>query len=277
MSDRVIDPQYLAYQYGDSEKLRIRVEAHALYSEHPQDDWYPRYVAQLSPAPGESVLDVGCGFGAFHPALHAAGARVVAFDYSSGMAREARQRASRDGLAVQVFRADAQQIPLADNSVDHALSSHMLYHVPDIRRALEEIRRVVKGGGRILITTNAADHSARLHDLHQQAARDLGLTPGLVPGHGRFSLDELPLVRSVFPNVELHRQPNAFLFPTVESALRYYASGRVDSVEERDAAGTHRPAMLERMAELIGAIIAREGVFRVPKDAGSFLATIQDP
>ena len=38
----------------------------------------------------------------------------------------------------------------------------MLYHVPNIRRALEEIRRVVKAGGRVLITTNAADHSARL-------------------------------------------------------------------------------------------------------------------
>ena len=274
MIDRVIDPTYLAYQYGDSEKLRIRLEAHEQYGEHVQDDWHPRYVAQLAPAPGESVLDVGCGFGAFHPALDAAGARVVAFDYSSGMAREARQRAARHGLAVRVLQADAQRIPLGDNSVDHALSSHMLYHVPDIRRVLEEIRRVVKVGGRVLITTNAADHSARLYDLHQRAARDLGLTPGEAPGHGRFSLHELPLVRSVFPNVQLHRQANAFLFPTVESALRYYASGRVDSVAERDAEGTHRPALLARMAELIGEIIAHEGVFRVPKDAGSFLATV---
>ena len=275
MSDRVIDPRYLAYQYGDSEKLRIRIEAHERYSEHSQDDWYPRYVAQLDPAAGESVLDVGCGFGAFHPALHAVGARVVALDYSPGMAREARQRATRDGLAVQVMRADAQQLPLADRSVDHAICSHMLYHVPDIGRALEEMRRVVKVGGRVLITTNAADHSVRFKNLHVQAARDLGLTPAEVPGHSRFSLDDLPLVRAVFPNVQLHRQPNAFLFPTVDSALRYYASGWVDSVEERDAEGSHRPALLERMAELIGEIIAREGVFRVPKDAGSFLATVE--
>ena len=274
MSDRVIDPRYLAYQYGDSEKLRIRIEAHERYSEHSQDDWYPRYVAQLAPAPGASVLDVGCGFGAFHPALHAVGARIVALDYSAGMAREARQRAIREGLAVQVMRADAQQLPLADRGVDHAICSHMLYHVPDIRRALEEMRRVVKVGGRVLITTNAADHSARLDDLHAQAARDLGLTPGGVAGHDRFSLDHLALVRAVFPNVQLHRQPNAFLFPTVDSALRYYASGRVDSVEERDAEGSHRPALLARMAALIGEIIAREGVFRVPKDAGSFLATV---
>jgi SAM-dependent methyltransferase len=275
MSDRVIDPAYLAYQYGDSEKLRIRLEAHERYSEHHQDNWYPKYVAQLGPAPGDVVLDVGCGFGAFHPELHRVGARVVALDYSPGMTHEARERAAREGLAVQVMQADAQQLPLADNGVDHALASHMLYHVPDIRRALDEMRRVVKVGGRVLITTNAADHSARLRDLHEQAAHGLGLTSSFVLGHSRFSLDELPLVRAVFPNVQLHRQPNAFRFPTVESALRYYGSSWVDAVEERDAEGTHRPALLERMAELIGEVIAREGVFSVPKDAGSFLATVE--
>ena len=275
MIERVIDPRYLAYQYGDSEKLRIRLETHEQFSERLQDDWYPKYVAQLGPTPGERVLDVGCGFGAFHRALGEVGPRVVAFDYSPGMASEAHHRATRDGLAVQVLRADAQQLPLADNSLDHALASHMLYHVPDIRRALTEIRRVVKVGGRVLITTNAADHSARLHDLHAQAARDLGLTPGAVPGHGRFSLAELPLVRSVLPNVQLHVQPNAFVFPDVESALRYYASGRVDDVLERRDDVSHRSALLSRMAELIGEIVAREGVFRVPKNAGSFLATVE--
>jgi SAM-dependent methyltransferase len=275
VSDRVIDPTYLAYQYGDSEKLRIRLEAHERYSEHTQDDWYPRYVAQLDPSPGSSVLDVGCGFGAFHRALAAAGARVLAFDYSPGMAREAQQRAARDGLPVRVLQADAQQIPLAANSVDHALASHMLYHVADIQRALQEIKRVVKLGGRVLITTNAADHSARLYALHERAARDLGLKPTAIPGHSRFSLDELPLVRSVFPTVALHRQTNAFVFPTGESVLRYFASGWVDAVEERDAEGSHRPALLARMAELIEEVIAREGVFRVPKDAGSFLATVE--
>jgi SAM-dependent methyltransferase len=274
MIDRTIDPRYLAYQYGDSEKLRIRLEAHERYSERRQDDWYERYVAQLAPAPGNTALDVGCGFGAFHRALGAAGARTIAFDFSPGMAQEARQRAMRDSLAVHVFRGDAQAIPLADKSCDHALASHMLFHVPDITRALEEMRRVVKVGGRVLITTNAADHSARLNEFHAQAARELGLTPTATPGHSRFSLDDLPLVRSVFPNVELHRQPNAFVFPTVDAALRYYASGRVDAVEERRADGSHQPALLERMGTLIGEIIAREGVFRVPKDAGSFLATV---
>ena len=280
MSDRVIDPTYLAYQYGDSEKLKIRIEAHERYSERADTvdgAWQAQFVARLCIGPGQRLLDVGCGFGSFHPALCATGADVLGFDLSGGLAREAAERARKAGRAVQVIRADAQAIPLADKSCDAALASHMLFHVPDIRQALVEMRRVVKVGGRVLATTNASDHSARLHDLHRQAARDLGLTPTERSGFARFTLDDLPLVRSVFPNVEVYRQPNAFVFPTVDSALRYYASGRVDDVLERRDDGSHRSALLERMGELIGDIIAREGVFRVPKDAGSFLATVTAP
>jgi ubiquinone/menaquinone biosynthesis C-methylase UbiE len=273
--ERATDPRYLAYQYDDSEKLRIRIEAHALYSEHSQDDWYPKHVAQLGPAAGESVLDVGCGFGAFHRALTATGADVLAFDYSGGMVREARGRAKADGLSVRLFRADAQAIPLPDHSVDHALSSHMLYHVPDIEQALKEMRRVVKVGGRVLITTNAADNLALFYELHARASGERGFTVTNNSPNRRFNLGHLPLVQSVFPQVTAYRQSNAFLFPTVESALRYYASGQIDAIADRDEGGAHREVLLERMAELIAEIIAREGVFRVPKDAGSFLATVE--
>ena len=82
------------------------------------------------------------------------------------MAREARQQAARDGLPVQVLQADAQQIPLAANSVDHALASHMLYHVPDLDRGLAEVRRVLRPGGLFVAVTNGDEHTA---DLRREA------------------------------------------------------------------------------------------------------------
>ncbi len=274
MIDRSTDPSYLAYQYGDSEKLRIRLEAHERYSERPTD-WYPLFVEWLRAGPGTRLVDVGCGPGAIQPALCRAGARVVGVDRSLGMVREAHQQAVRDRLPVQVLHADAQQLPFADARFDGALASHMLYHVPDIRRALEEMRRVVKPGGRVLITTNAADHSVRLDDLHARAARELGLTPTVASPTRRFNLDHLPLVRAVFPNAETHHLPNAFLFPTVDATLRYYASGRIDSIERRPDDASHREPLLGRMRELVGELVAREGGFRVPKNAGYFLATVE--
>jgi hypothetical protein len=130
-------------------------------------------------------------------------------------------------------------------------------------------------GGRVVISTNAADHSARLNEIHDRAARELGFTPSQQSGFERFSLAELPLVRSVFPTVEVHPLPNAFVFPTTEAALRYYASGRVDAIDERLADGSHRPPLLEKAGAMIDEIIRQEGSFRVPKDAGYFLASIE--
>jgi SAM-dependent methyltransferase len=274
LPERTIDPEYLAYQYGDSEKLRIRIETHERYSERA-DDWHELVPSWISPSSGELVLDVGCGFGAFHPSLCRAGARVLGLDLSASMLGEAHRQAARQGMAVQLVRADAQTLPIAEKTCDAVLAMHMLYHVTDIRRGLEDLRRVVKLGGRVLISTNAADHSARLHELHHRAARELGFTPSQRSGFERFSLADLPLVRSVFPEAELHVLPNAFVFPSKDVALRFYASGRVDAIDERRADGSHRPPLLEKVGAMIDEIIEREGVFRVEKDAGYFLATVK--
>ncbi|MCC7372662.1 MAG: class I SAM-dependent methyltransferase [Chloroflexi bacterium] len=275
MIDRMTDAANLQYQYGDSEKLKIRYEAHTLYSERTSH-WHALFTEVLDIVPGEQVVDVGCGPGGIHVQLSRAGAQVTGIDASPGMVAEARAQAEQEGLNVQVRVGDAERLPFADGQFDAALCCHMLYHVPDIRAALTELRRVLRRGGRVLISTNAADHCARLNDLHAQAARELGFVPvvGDLAGGGRFSLSNLPLVQSVFPNVQLHELPNAFIWPTVESALRYYASGRIDAIQRVADETGHRELLLERMRELIGEIVAREGVFRVPKDAGYFLATV---
>jgi SAM-dependent methyltransferase len=273
MVDRVIDRAYLAYQYGDSEKLRIRLEAHERYSER-SDNWADQMVSHLAGPAGRLLLDVGCGYGSYHPTLVRAGFRIVAFDLSAGLIREARQRAVEGRLPVTYIRADTQAIPLAERSCDAVTASHVLFHVPDVALAIREIRRVVRPGGQIYLTANASDHSARLYDLHCQAARELGFTPTAGPAGLPFTLDHLPLVRSVFPNAELHRWPNAFLFPTTDAALRFYASSRVDAIQERRPDRSHQPPLLEKVGAMIDRIIAEEGVFRVPKDAGCFVATV---
>ena len=70
--ERATDPAYLQYQYGTTERLHIRREAHQRYSER-QDDFIEWVLDCLNPGVGDLVLDVGCGVGSYHAPLRKRG------------------------------------------------------------------------------------------------------------------------------------------------------------------------------------------------------------
>src|SRR4051794_9393038 len=99
------------------------------------------------------------------------------------------------------------------------MADHVLFLVDDLYAALREIRRVLTPAGRAVLSTGAADHCARLTALHAQAAARVGLQASRRPGV-RFNLDHTSVVAEVFPHVERHVHPDAFVFPSAETAVR---------------------------------------------------------
>jgi ubiquinone/menaquinone biosynthesis C-methylase UbiE len=114
---------------------------------------YPFRAALIRP--GDTVLDVGAGSGT--DALHAARlagpqGKVFALDMTPAMSAKLRSLVSRQGVAnVEVLEGNAESIPLADATVDVVTSNGMLNLVPDKPRAIGEIRRVLRPGGRVQI------------------------------------------------------------------------------------------------------------------------------
>jgi ubiquinone/menaquinone biosynthesis C-methylase UbiE len=269
-----IDPAYLRYQYDDADKFRVRVDAHRLYSEAPGSfrEWL---LSHISPAAGECVLDAGCGPGTYHPALGAAGVSVTACDTSAGMLREALAQSAESGCPVHAVRATIEALPFRDALFDLTMANHMLYHVANQRQALIELQRVLRVGGRAIMATNSARNCARIDAVHDAAARSLGFTSTLSDAL-RFTLDDLPLVRSVFPNARVREREDAFVFPDAASAVRYYASSMIDAIEDRPPDGSHRPRLASEVHRRIDEIVEQEGSFRVPKAAGCFIATRQE-
>ncbi|HYM15132.1 MAG TPA: class I SAM-dependent methyltransferase [Dehalococcoidia bacterium] len=270
MAGDSVDFAYLAYQYGDAEKLWARLETHERYSEQQGTfrDWLIGHVAFER---GMLVADIGCGPGAYHAAIVERGGRIVATDLSRGMAREALASGRRMGGAVAVAVADAQALPLREASVERVMANHMLYHVPDREGALREMRRVLKRRGRAVLATNAAGNYAALHVLHRAAARDVGFEAADAE---RFTLDDVALVRAVFPGARVFERRDALVFREAAPALRFYASYRIDGIERRPADGSHRPLLLGAMERRIKEIIERDGVLRVAKSAGCFVADV---
>ena len=105
-------------------------------------------------APGRSVLDVGCGFGLETLRLAEAvrpGGRVCGIDKSEQFIAEAQRRATAVGLTVDLRAGDAQALPYPDASFDIVRAERVMIYLPDPAKALAEMRRVAKPGGRVAI------------------------------------------------------------------------------------------------------------------------------
>ncbi len=104
---------------------------------------------------GETVLDIGCGAGM--DLLLAArrvgpSGRAIGIDMTEAMRDRARGSAAAAGLTnVEVHRADATALPLTDSSVDVVISNGVINLVPEKEKAIAEIRRVLRPGGRLQI------------------------------------------------------------------------------------------------------------------------------
>jgi 2-polyprenyl-3-methyl-5-hydroxy-6-metoxy-1,4-benzoquinol methylase len=100
--------------------------------------------------PGARVLDLGCGDGAFAAALLAAGCEVTMADVAEEALRRARVRAPE---AQAVKLAEGEPLPFGEDAFDVVWAGEVLEHVADVVGLLAEVRRVLRWGGRLLLTT----------------------------------------------------------------------------------------------------------------------------
>lgn len=112
--------------------------------------WRVATVKAIAPRKGMRVLDLAAGTGTSSAAIAAHGANVVAADFSEGMLEEGRRRQAENDLITFEW-ADAQQLPFEDDSFDAATISFGLRNVQNPKKALAELHRVTKPGGRVVV------------------------------------------------------------------------------------------------------------------------------
>lgn len=96
------------------------------------------------------VLEVGAGTG-LNFKLYGPQASVVALEPEPTMVERARDHAREAVARVRVLRGSGEALPFAEGSFDTAICCYVLCTIPDPRRAVEEIRRVLAPGGRVLL------------------------------------------------------------------------------------------------------------------------------
>jgi ubiquinone/menaquinone biosynthesis C-methylase UbiE len=106
---------------------------------------------ELGEAANKSVLDVGCGNGYVTCQFAAAGADIVAVDLTRKAVELTQTRLILAGLTGEVKQADAESLPFEDEAFDTVVSFGVLHHTPDTEKAVSEVHRVLKPGGRLLL------------------------------------------------------------------------------------------------------------------------------
>ncbi|SEL54051.1 demethylmenaquinone methyltransferase [Nonomuraea pusilla] len=116
--------------------------------------WRRAVAAAVDAGPGELVLDLGAGTGTSTDSFTSLGARAIASDFSLGMLRTGVARHGGNALSgpgVPFVAGDAMRLPFADDSFDAVTISVALRNVHDTGRALREMLRVTRPGGRLVI------------------------------------------------------------------------------------------------------------------------------
>ena len=112
--------------------------------------WRAATTRAVAPRRGERILDLGAGTASSSASLAASGADVVAADFSPGMLAEGRRRHGHLPN-LSFVEADATDLPFADGEFDAVTMSYSLRNVHDPKKALAELFRVTKPGGRLVV------------------------------------------------------------------------------------------------------------------------------
>lgn len=100
---------------------------------------------------GEAALDVGCGTGNYTIELAKRGADVIGIDSSEEMLAWARIKAQKANIETSFHAADAMNLPFPDSTFDTVISNGLLCFLKEPEKALMEMRRVLKPGGRLVV------------------------------------------------------------------------------------------------------------------------------
>lgn len=176
----------------------------------------------------ETILDVGCGNGRLllNLAKHKHKGRLYGIDVSEGVFEKAKKYSQNNDLKIHFVAGDSQQIPFLSDAFDAVTACHMIYHVPNMKFAISEMRRVLKPGGKFVLSAN----SYNTKNLHIQRWKRMVANEFCFDSYPkideRFNIENgEKLVKQQFPNSQLSTYKSKIIAP-MQIFLDYFDSMR---------------------------------------------------
>ena len=173
---------------------------------------------------------------------------------SEGMIAEAKKNIG-EAPNVEYQLIDIQEIPFEDEYFDVVIANYMLYHVPNIDKAVSEVRRVLKKGGLFYAGTTGEN------GIMETIAKLLGLDLVYV---NTFSLENgAKQLAPYFSEIEIERYRDSLEVTNIDDLMEYIYSG----ITFKNACKMSPDEVKNRLLDCM-----EDGVLRLPKDPGMFVA-----
>lgn len=250
-------------QYKNSDNLDARVAIHKRFSTN-QYGWFNWVFDEFAGLPANAdILELGCGTGELWKECAGRipeGWTLTLTDLSDGMLDAAWRNLIVIKRGIKFEQMDAQSIPYADKTFDAVIANYMLYHVPDRKKTLAEIRRVLKDDGVLFAATSGENH---MREMYQWIARVSGGNAGefalqFTLENGKDQLQEF------FPRVELSRYPDGLRVTDIEVIKAY--------IRSMSSVGKLSAEEMDRLEIELRESLAKDGAIHISKDAGLFKA-----
>jgi SAM-dependent methyltransferase len=254
------------HQYRNAANLNARIQIHVRFGTN-KHNWYQWVLDHFDLPPQAHLLELGCGQGNLwrnNQGRYPAGWQITCSDFSPGMLDEARANLPEGNFAFKVI--NAEDIPFAEASLDAVIANHMIYHIPDRPKALGEIRRVLRPGGKLYAATNGEEHMDELYSLSAQAGVDLRQQRRAL-GVFNFNLaNGSEQLAAHFSHIERYDYPDELVITEAEALVDYILS-------MQSAIGAITGEQIERLRRLLENEIATHGAIRIRKSTGLFIAS----
>lgn len=213
--DSLNDPEAVRKAYADENRYATRM---AKQKTATGPDPYDIVFAAVAEREPRDVLEVGSGRGELAERMsRELSAHVIALDQSARMVELTAAR------GVEAVIGDVVGLPFDDGSFDCAVAAWMLYHASDLHQALEELRRVLRPGGRLVAATSSERNLAEVWEL----VGEIG-----APGGGFTVESAEAALRRHFNRVEQRDVFGTVTFHGWEEAYEYLAATRSAEVAD---------------------------------------------
>jgi len=250
------------HQYSSDKNLAARINLHDKHSTNKQG-WIPWLFGVYEFAEGGVILELGCGNGMQWKGRSAAlppGSSLILSDFSEGMLSAARENLALQGEEISFRQIDIQDIPFASQTFDTVIANHMLYHVPNLDKALLEVRRVLKKGGRFYASTISGGGIRQyMHDVMKKFDPDTSAFTQEIP----FNMENgSEILGRYFPCVARHDYIDSLAITETGDLMAWLQSSMsVTDCREEDTAGLY---------EYFEKIRVAQGAINIPKEACLF-------